>query len=222
MIKCVEHNGKAYVQLFCPDRNMQVAILEECRGLLCRSAFEKIAGLPSGYFSKVKNGLKKAMSSKYINLILNAADKNSSVTEEDFIISNGMVPYEKIQKVLSFLKPAENDKRDLRKAEYAEPQFIKKHVFRPDDYDAFLENLLFFSLYVPEQKMEKILDVKEEIFKDKGFSRMLDRFHELKKSEISSTYDYLCQEDRDEELHYDGCAITEAYKTLILEQLEYF
>ena len=221
MIKCLEYNGRTYAQIFRPDIKMQFALLEECRGTLCGKDFEKAAGLPLGFITRIKNGVRKGVLTKFISQILNAADKKSTVTEEDLLISNGMIPYEKIQKVLNFLKPAEDDKKDLRRAEYAEAQFIKKHIFREDDYETFLDNLLFFSLYIPEQTIEKMLNIKKEIFMDKGFSRMLDRFRLLKESEISSRYDYLCQEEPDEEIRA-GYASAEDYRIMILEQLEYF
>ena len=129
---------------------------------------------------------------------------------EAILAANGMMPLKQLNSVLFALKPEKKDVQDLRRREYAQPQFVHCDYY-PDDKERFMKDISFFSSTLPSEEILNISKHLEDIFSDKALVKMLYKYHKHKSQELADMKEVLSGDK-------NSCSqISEYYKGTILE-----
>lgn len=178
-----------------PDLQTLFGMMENCRGKRRAVHFEDDAGLCHSSYHKLKKHKKGiTYSSQNLEKMVAARDKNSNVTTEAAFAANGMIPLQKLTRILFALKPEKKDVQDLRKREYAQPQYVHCDYY-PDDRERFLSDLVFFAVYLSEPEIQSVNSHLEVIFQDKALVRMLYKYHKHKADELTAVKKVLMEKE---------------------------
>lgn len=194
-----------------PDFQAIFSMAENCKGVRKASHFEEDARLFPSFYSKMKK-MKRAVlySADDLEKIVAARDNKSTVTTEAIFAANGMMPLEQLNSVLFALKPEKKDVQDLRKREYAQPQFVHCDYY-PDDKERFMKDISFYASTLPVEEILNINTHLEDIFSDKALVKMLYKYHKYKSQELADMKAVLSG-------NKNFCSpISEYYKETILE-----
>lgn len=111
-----------------PDFQSIYTMTQNCKGIRRACRFEEDANLCRSFYSKMKRTKRIAhYAVEDLEKIVVAKDEKSTVTTEAILAANGMMPLKQLNNILFALKPEKKDVQDLRKKEYAKPQFVGKY-----------------------------------------------------------------------------------------------
>lgn len=159
-----------------PDISVLYAMSDNCRGIRRWCRFEEEAGTTTSLFTKVKHGKRTGhFKIEDIEKIVEHKDSKSNISKEAMFAANGMMPMEPLRRMHFLLLPEKKDVQDLRKKEYAEPQFVHCDYY-PDDKERFLDDLTFFAGELPDKELFHIKRYMDDIFQDKAIVRMLYKY----------------------------------------------
>lgn len=194
-----------------PDFQAIFSMTENCKGVRKASHYEEDAKLCPSFYSKMKKRKRTVLyASDDLEKIIAAKDSKSTVTMEAILAANGMMPLKHLNSVLFALKPEKKDVQDLRRREYAQPQFVHCDYY-PDDKERFMKDISFFSSALPSEEILNISKHLEDIFSDKALVKMLYKYHKHKSQELADMKEVLSGDK-------NSCSpISEYYKGTILE-----
>ena len=197
-MKTINTSDGEYCVVEKPDLNALYSMTENCRGLRRKCHFEKEAGLYNGFYTKIKHQKKKG---HYlvddIEKIVTAKDSGSNVTKEAMMAANGMMPMDSLKRMVFVLQPAKKDVQDLRRREYAKPQYVHCDYY-PDDRERFKH--------------------QEEIFANKALVRMIYKYRKNKEKEVQAFVDNALKTDNSEVLD-KKLFLVESYREVILDTI---
>lgn len=200
------------------DLNALYGMSENCRGLRRRCHFEEEANLYKGFCTKIKNKKNGPYLLEDIEKIVDAKDSGSNVTKEAMMAANGMLPMESLKRMLFVLQPAKKDVQDLRKREYAKPQYVHCDYY-PDDRDRFNNDFAIFCSGLTNDQKYSLRKHQEEIFADKALVRMIYKYRKHKEKEVQAFVDNALKKDDlktlEKKLH-----LAENYREVILDTIE--
>lgn len=217
-MKTINTSDGEYCVVEKPDLNALYSMTENCRGLRRKCHFEKEAGLYNGFYTKIKHQKKKG---HYlvddIEKIVTAKDSGSNVTKEAMMAANGMMPMDSLKRMVFVLQPAKKDVQDLRRKEYAKPQYVHCDYY-PDDRERFNDDFAIFCNELTNDQKYSLRKHQEEIFANKALVRMIYKYRKNKEKEVQAFVDNALKTDNSEVLD-KKLFLVESYREVILDTI---
>lgn len=217
-MKTINTSDGEYCVVENADLDALYRMSENCRGSRRRCHFEEEASLYKGFCTNVK---RKKKNGHYlvedIEKIVNAKDSGSNVTKEAMMAANGMIPMDSLKRMLFVLQPAKKDVQDLRRREYAKPQYVHCGYY-PDDRERFNDDFAAFCSGLDNDQKFTLRKHQEEIFANKALVRMIYKYRKNKEEEVQAFVDNALKTDNPEVLD-KKLLLVESYREVILDTI---